>query len=140
MRIFIKAYGITLLVFTALEMAWLSLAAPSLYSPALDPIMAAQPNAIAGLAFFIIYPLGIAYFAILPSHWQWQRAFTKGALLGFLCYATYDLTNFATLKGWTITIMAHDLIWGAILTGLSAAITVALCNKLSPKVAIAGPH
>lgn len=127
----IKSYAAALLIFGILEMTWLSTFAPSIYRPALDPIMAEQPNALAGLSFFIIYPIGITYFAILPARGQWRSAIIRGALLGFICYATYDLTNFATLKGWNISIMIFDLGWGATVTALSATIATAMLNRLS---------
>lgn len=136
----VKSYAAALLIFGILELTWLSTFAPSIYSPALDPIMAKQPNALAGLSFFFVYPIGIVYFAILPARGQWRSAIIRGALLGFVCYATYDLTNFATLEGWNVSIMIFDLGWGAAVTALSAVIATALLNKLSQRKARGDGH
>lgn len=116
-----------------MEFAWLSTAAPNIYSPTLDPILAQNPNGLAGLLFFVIYPIGICYFAVLPSKNQWRNALIKGALLGFVCYATYDLTNFATLKIWSGKIMLFDLGWGTAVTALSSAAATILLRKIIPE-------
>ncbi len=72
--------------------------------------------------FYLLYIAGILYFAVLPAmgDGRWQTALLQGAVLGFLCYATYDLTNLATLKSWSVKVTVLDIIWGTVLTGGAA--------------------
>ncbi|MCQ4062165.1 DUF2177 family protein, partial [Klebsiella pneumoniae] len=87
------------------------------------------------IAFYLLYILGIMIFAVGPAlkTGQWQTALLWGALLGFFCYMTYDLTNQATLRVWSLKVTILDMIWGTFLTGSAAAVGAAVTNAIFPK-------
>lgn len=117
----LAAYLVTGAVFVAVDAVWLMLAAARLYRPTLDPILAAQPLLAPAVAFYLIYPAGILAFAVLPYRdWGLGKVAVTGALLGVMAYATYDLTNQATLKVWATRITLADIAWGAAVTALGA--------------------
>lgn len=91
---------ITMVIFAAIDLIWLGYLAKNLYQQKIGFLMADKINWVAALIFYIIYISGILYFVIFPSleTGEWQTALLKGAILGVLCYGTYDLTNMATLK------------------------------------------
>ena len=93
-----------------------------LYRPVLGPILADKPDMQAAVAFYLISIFGTVFLAIAPALRQgaWQRAVINGAVLGFVAYATYDLTNQATLKVWSLHLTLIDLAWGTTLTSVSA--------------------
>lgn len=129
----ITSYIIALIIFTLLEIFWLSQAAPYIYQPALSDIMASSPNAISGLLFFIFYPAGLLFFALRYDDQDLadvRYALTRGGALGLIAYGTYSLTNLATLEGWTPLITLFDLGWGMTLSGLTAAGTAIVMRKI----------
>lgn len=117
-------YLATGLAFAIVDAVWLTMVGPKLYRPTLDPVLAQGFNLPAAIIFYLIYIGGILLLAILPTVREGgglqQAAFT-GALLGFMAYATYDLTNQATLKVWSWKITVADIGWGTFLTAVSAA-------------------
>jgi len=125
-------YAITTVVFFAIDMLWLGFIARNFYRKHLGYLMAEQVVWAAALVFYFIYIGGILYFAILPAlkAGSLQTALVNGALLGFLCYATYDLTNLATVKNWPILVTAVDLVWGALLTAATSGIAYMVAQKL----------
>jgi uncharacterized membrane protein len=133
MRNFIIAYFATATVLIALEAAWLSQTAEPLYRRALGGIMAEKPRLPAIAAFYIVYVFGVVIFAIQPAleGKNWQSALAHGALFGFFAYATYDLTNLATLKVWSLKISLIDMGWGAFATGASASLGMLVTGMLS---------
>jgi len=114
----LKAYLLTTIVFFAIDILWLGVIAKNLYNKYLKKLLAPKVNWIAAIIFYLIFIVGIFYFAIVPSveAASLEDAILKGALFGFFTYATYDLTNLATLRGWPIRIVLIDIIWGSILT------------------------
>jgi uncharacterized membrane protein len=116
------AYGATLAVFLALDAVWLGVVAAELYRAAIGHLMLARPNFAAAAVFYALYVLGILIFAVLPAlaSGRAHDALVKGALFGFFAYATYDLTNLATLAGWPVWLAALDIAWGTLLTGTAA--------------------
>lgn len=120
---FAIAYGATAAIFLALDAVWLTLMAARLYRPALGPIMLERFALGPAVAFYAIYMLGVVVFAVAPALAQRNglAALGNGALLGLVAYATYDLTNQATLKGWPWQVTLADLCWGTAVTGVSAA-------------------
>jgi len=117
------AYLATGLAFAALDAVWLTVAGPRLYRPTLDPILSGTVNLTAAAAFYVIYVAGVVLLAILPAAREdagWTRPLLNGALLGFMAYATYDLTNQATLKAWTTRITIADIGWGTFLSACAA--------------------
>lgn len=113
------------LVMAAIDAVWLSIVANKFYKSQIGPLLLDKPNMAAAAAFYVIYVVGIVAFAVLPAldRGAWQHALGYGALLGFVAYATYDLTNLATLKGFTPKLVAVDLLWGTVLTASVAVVT-----------------
>ena len=116
------AYGGTAIVLLALDAVWLTLASKPVYKAQIGPLLLENPNlAIAGL-FYLFYAVGLTVFCVMPSvnAKSWMMAAGLGALLGFVAYGTYDITNLATLKGWTVTVSLIDLAWGTFVSAISA--------------------
>jgi uncharacterized membrane protein len=110
--------------FLALDSIWLSLAASRLYRPQLGPLLLERFNMVPAAAFYLIYLAGILVFAVGPAleTGRWTSALARGAMLGLVAYATYDLTNQATLRGWSATVTIADLCWGSFVTATAATI------------------
>jgi uncharacterized membrane protein len=122
------AYVSILVVFGCLDFVWLSLTGASLYKPTLGPIMADKVQAAPAIAFYLIYLAAVVYFAVWPALTQgaWSRAAINGALFGFAAYATYDLTNQATLRVWSLKVTIADLCWGAFASAVAATASYAI--------------
>jgi uncharacterized membrane protein len=118
------AYGATLLAFVGIDFVWLSLAAERLYRPVLKDILLDGFRPAPAVIFYFIYAVGIVVFAVRPglAAESPRLALLNGALFGLCAYATYDLTNQATLRGWATSLTLADLAWGTILTAISAVI------------------
>ena len=110
------------LTFRAIDAVWLTTTRDRLYKPVLGPILAAKPDMKAAVAFYLISIGATVFLAIAPAlkEGNWTRALINGAVLGFVCYATYDLTNQATLNNWSMKLTLIDLAWGTVLTGTCA--------------------
>ncbi|MBT8384770.1 MAG: DUF2177 family protein [Bacteroidia bacterium] len=128
----IYIYLITTIIFFAIDMVWLGFIAKNFYREKLGFILSPEVNWYAAVIFYLIYIGGILYFAVLPAmkDESWQTALIQGAVLGFLCYATYDLTNMATIKNWPLTVVLVDIVWGIVLTGSCALISYLVATKL----------
>lgn len=121
---YVAAYLAAGLAFAAIDAVWLTTVGPRLYRPALDEVLADSVNLPAALAFYLVFIAGVLLLAILPAVREggtWTKALANGAVLGFVAYATYDLTNQATLKAWSTTITLADIAWGTALTACAAA-------------------
>lgn len=120
---FLKAYLVSFVIFLVIDAVWLTLVAPKFYKSQIGHLMSDTPNLIAALIFYLIFIFGIVYFVLQPA--LETRDFTKliisAVLFGFITYATYDLTNLATLKDWPIKVTIVDLIWG---TSLSSIVSI----------------
>ena len=94
-----------------------------LYHRALGDLMAKQPDMKAAVAFYLVYVAGVLWFAVRPAlaDGDWKTALLNGALFGFFAYATYDLTNLATLKSWSLKVSLIDMAWGAALSAAAAS-------------------
>ena len=114
---YIKLYILTVPVFFAIDMLWLGLVARSFYKRHLGFIISPEVNWVAALVFYFIFIIGILIFSVLPALEKDSliRAVVFGALFGFFTYATYDLTNLATIKDWPLTVVIIDIIWGSLL-------------------------
>ena len=114
------SYALTFIVFFIVDMAWLGFIAKDLYKKYLGNFLSEQVNWTAAIVFYHIFIVGVFIFAILPAVEKdsLRTAITLGALFGFFTYATYDLTNLATLKNWPLSIVLIDIVWGAVLTGI----------------------
>jgi uncharacterized membrane protein len=124
---------LALATFLALDMAWLGVIARSFYRTHLGHLMREDVNWVAAVVFYLIYVLGIVALVVWPAveKESFGQAAGRGALLGLVAYAAYDLTNLATLKGFPGTVAGVDLVWGTVLTGAVSAITYKLWFLLS---------
>lgn len=115
---FIKLYIIAFVVFLVIDAIWLGLVANKFYSSQIGFIMKAKPNYIAAILFYLIFIVGVVYFVVKPGieAESISKVLVGGLLFGLITYATYDLTNLATLKDWPITVTIVDLIWGSTLS------------------------
>ena len=111
-------YLLTTVVFFAIDILWLGLIAKGLYQKIMGHLLADQVNWTAAIIFYLIFIIGIFVFAIMPSVEKdsFQHALLYGALFGFFTYATYDLTNLATMKDFPLKIVFIDILWGIVLT------------------------
>jgi uncharacterized membrane protein len=121
---YVVAYLAVLIVFGTIDAVWLTTMGPLLYRPALGDILAPALRVAPAIAFYLLYPVGIVVFAVLPGlRAQSPLAAAALALLfGALAYATYDLTNYATLRNWTLQITVIDIGYGALASGIAATV------------------
>ena len=129
----LTAWLATAAVFLILDAGWLSLTSASLYRPVLQPLLrVAGPRLVPAALFYLIYITGAVVLAVRPALHAggWRRAGVIGALLGVFAYATYDLTNEATLAVWSVRITALDLAWGCGLTALASAAGCAAASRV----------
>jgi uncharacterized membrane protein len=119
----ILSYVLTTLVFFAVDMVWLGFLAKGFYRKHLGGFLSDQVNWTAAIVFYLLFIVGIFVFVILPSIEKGSllRAIGLGAFFGIITYATYDLTNLATLKNWPTIIVMVDIAWGAVLTAIVSA-------------------
>jgi uncharacterized membrane protein len=122
---FLKLYFIALPVFLVIDMIWLILVAKNFYSKHLGFLMRPDVNWFAAIIFYLLYIGGLVLFVISPAveKHSFLRALFYGAVFGLIAYATYDLTNLATLKDWPIVVTIVDLIWGIVLSAAVSTIT-----------------
>ncbi len=120
------AYVTILIVFGIIDAIWLSQMAGRLYQPMLGDTMVENIRIIPAIVFYLFFPIGLVVFAVVPALREGSvlSALAAGALLGALCYATYDLTNYATLKNWTLQVTVIDIIYGALVSGVCAVAAV----------------
>jgi uncharacterized membrane protein len=116
-------YLATVPVFFAVDIVWLNFVAKNFYRERLGALLLDQFNLPVGLAFYLLYIVGIIVFAVLPGVEKGSvvEALWRGALLGLVAYGTYDLTNLSTLKDWSPAITVVDMVWGTVLTGTVAS-------------------
>ncbi len=119
---YLSAYLVTAVVMLAVDLLWLGFIAKPLYQQGLGHLMAERPNLVAAAAFYVVYGLGLMFFAVVPNATDpgWLKTAAAAALFGFVAYATYDLSNLATLRGWPVGLSLIDMAWGATLSALSA--------------------
>ena len=125
-------YIAILVTFVVADMAWLGIMTPRLYRPTLGDILISSVNLPPGIIFYLLYPLGLLVFAISPAFKSGsiETAIVYGALFGFFTYATYDLTNYATLRNWTLQLTLADVAWGTILAAIASAVAFWVVSKL----------
>ncbi len=118
----ILLYLATLPAFFALDMLWLGVIAKTTYAKYLGAFMREPINWPVAVVFYLIFVIGILYFAVIPASIKgsWSTALINGAVFGFFTYMTYELTNWAILKDWPWQIVPIDIIWGTVLGGLVA--------------------
>jgi len=127
----IKQYLVTLISFLVIDGIWLTVVAKNFYAKHLGFLMAKNPNLIAALIFYLIYILALVVLVLSPALQKnsLQTAIIYGALFGLCCYATYDLTNLATIANWPLIVTIVDLIWGTVLSASVAAISFLILHR-----------
>lgn len=130
---YIVAYLVAALAFGTMDAVWLNTMFTRLYKPEIGELLGDLRWAPA-LIFYLLYLVGMQVFAVAPAlkSGQWTTALVYGALLGFFCYATYDLTNHATMKVWSVKVTVLDIIWGTFATGMASAIAAWVTLRFFP--------
>ena len=121
MKRFVIAYLVSGAVFVAIDLLWLSLVMSKMFKAQMPQLILEQPKLAPAAVFYLLYPIGIAVFGVVSAN-DWVRAAAMSALFGLLAYVTYELTNLATLKGWSAQIALIDIAWGAALSGIAGAV------------------
>ena len=132
MIMFIKLYSIALPVFFVIDMVWLGLIAKSFYATQIGYLMKTDINWTAAILFYLLFIVGLVLFVIMPAveKGSWVHSLLFGALFGLITYATYDLTNLATLKDWPLLVTVVDLAWGAVLAAAVSIVTYFIANTI----------
>lgn len=119
---YITATVATAILFGVLDALWLGKMVPAVYRPEIGEVLMRGWRPVPALIFYALYMIGIQIFAVAPAlaAGKWQVAAQWGALFGFFCYMTYDLTNYATLKVWSLKVTLLDIAWGTLATGAAA--------------------
>jgi uncharacterized membrane protein len=120
---FIALYLISVPIFFIIDMIWLGVVASSFYKNQLGEMM--QISWVPAIVFYLVYLIGLIVFAVYPGvlEGSWKTALVYGALFGFFTYATYEMTNLATLKGWPLIMVPVDILWGTILGASVSVVT-----------------
>ena len=128
---FFIAYAGTLLVMVALDMVWLGVIAKPFYQQGIGHLMAERPNIAVAVLFYLVYAAGLVIFVLAAGAETpgWNRTLLLGALFGFFAYATYDLTNLATLRDWPVGLSVMDVAWGTFVSAASVAAGKALVDR-----------
>jgi uncharacterized membrane protein len=130
---FLSAYLAMIGIIIVGDAVWLGLVAQPLYQQAIGHLMADQPNLVAAALFYLIYPAGLLYVVVAPNAGPaaWPATLSAAAIFGLVAYATYDLTNLATLKDWPVFLACVDIAWGTTISMASAAGGRAVLNRMS---------
>jgi uncharacterized membrane protein len=118
----LAAFAATLLTMVLLDVLWLGIVARPVYRAGIGHLMADEPKIPVAVVFYLVYAAGLVVFAVTPraADTRWAAVAGKGALFGFCAYATYDLTNLATLRDWPASLAALDMAWGTAISSVSA--------------------
>ncbi|MDQ3076208.1 MAG: DUF2177 family protein [bacterium] len=129
---FLKLYLITLPVFFLFDMIWLGVVAKNFYAKQIGFLLRPNVNWTAAIVFYLLFIVGLVLFVITPAleKHSLMHALLFGALFGLITYATYDLTNLATMKDWPMLITFVDLAWGMFLSASVSAIAYIIAVKL----------
>ena len=130
---FIKLYAIAFPIFLAVDMVWLGLVAKNFYKDQIGFLMKPDINWVAAIIFYLLFIVGLVLFVIAPSvkNAAWTHAAIFGGLFGLITYATYDLTNLATIKDWPLLVTLVDLAWGTVIGSLVSVATYFIATKIS---------
>jgi len=133
----LATYAITLVLFLGIDMVWLMGPGRPVYVAEIGGLLRNQPNLGAALAFYVLYAIGLTYFAVMPSLKASMplQALGTGALFGLMAYATYDLTNLAVMNGFTARIALIDMAWGCLLSGVVSWLSLKLMMFLGYSLA-----
>jgi uncharacterized membrane protein len=129
---FLKLYAIVFPIFLVIDMIWLGLIAKNFYAKYIGFLMKTDINWIAAIIFYLLFIVGLIVFVVTPALEKnsWIAALLLGALFGLITYATYDLTNLATIKDWPLIVTIVDLIWGTVLAALVSVVSFLIASKI----------
>ncbi|HQP12789.1 MAG TPA: DUF2177 family protein [Candidatus Omnitrophota bacterium] len=130
MKLFMKYYAIALIAFVILDGIWLGFIGGNIYKKYIGFLLSEKPNWMAAIIFYLLFVAGIVVFVVLPGMEEKSLWITAGraALFGLVTYATYDLTNLATIKSWPVQITIIDLIWGTCLSSFVGLTTIIIAR------------
>ncbi len=131
-KMLVIAYVATAVVFLILDSIWLGLISRNIYQREIGGLLLAKPNFVAAAIFYMIYIAGLVYFCVVPGVVETSavRGLVNGVFFGVVAYATYDLTNLATLKDWSMKLVFIDIAWGAVASGIAAAVAVVIIMRV----------
>jgi len=131
--VFLAGYIACCVAFVGLDMVWLGVMVERLYRPTLGDMLATSVNLPAAIAFYLIFPVGLTIFAVLPAVKvsAMGQAALYGGLFSFFAYLTYDLTNQATLRAWSTQLTLIDIAWGFVLGGVAATIGYIAASRVT---------
>jgi uncharacterized membrane protein len=130
MQLFIVLYVITLPVLLVIDVIWLSTAGRTIYMAEIGSLLRNSPNLYAAFLFYALYAGGLVWFVNMPlaAHGSIPKVLLTGAIFGLVAYATYDLTNLATMKGFTARIAMIDMAWGALVSAVVSVIAISVAR------------
>ncbi len=125
---FIRYFLVTAVIFVVIDAVWLTLVAKKFYQDQLGSLLRPKAMLPPAVVFYLLYVIGIVIFALQPALAvaEWSEAAWRGGLLGLLMYATYDLTNYSTLKNWPARVVYVDMAWGTFVTALTTTFAYAI--------------
>ena len=120
---YLGTYIAIFLTMFVIDMVWLGVIAKTTYAKAMGPLLSPNPNLWAAAGFYLMFPVGLLVFTVLPQTDSplWKAAL-MGALFGFFAYSTYDLTNLAVIKDWPLGLTFIDMAWGTLVSGIAATV------------------
>ena len=137
MKSYVLEYVVAVVVFLALDFAWLKTMGPTFYAAEIGPLLRPAPDLGVALAFYLLFVGGLVFFVIHPAIAQaglsasLPGVLAKAAFFGLVAYATYDLTNLATINGFTARVALVDMAWGAVLSAVVSGVTVYAVGKIA---------
>jgi uncharacterized membrane protein len=129
---FLIIYAVTLPIFFGIDLIWLGVVASTFYPRHLGHLLSGQVHWVPAILFYLVFIAGIVFLAVKPAAEARKagRALVNGAVLGFVAYATYDLTNQATMRDWPLVVTVIDLVWGTVLTGSVAGVSYLISRQV----------
>ena len=134
MKLIIASFISTLISLLLIDIVWLTVMSKNFYNKQIGHLLSESPKLFPAGIFYLIYSFGIVFFVVLPAingNFSVSKTFIYGAVLGTIAYATYDLTNHATITEWPLIVTIVDIVWGALLTGTISIIAFLVTKKLS---------
>jgi uncharacterized membrane protein len=130
----VRSYAVSAMVLLGLDLVWLGVLAPSLYQRTIGPLLRPDPNLIAAALFYVVYLIGVNELVVHPAPQLTRsiRVAARGGLLGFVAYATFDLTALAVLDGWSVLVTVVDIAWGTVLTAAAGGLGHAAAARTAP--------
>tara|TARA_Y100000590_G_scaffold164514_1_gene188489 strand:- start:152 stop:559 length:408 start_codon:yes stop_codon:yes gene_type:complete len=131
MKTLLYAFVFASLIFFIIDFIWLSIAVKAFYKPHIGSLLNDKPVIWAAIVFYLVYSIGLTLLVLKPGLVSESlfQVFLNGVIFGIVTYGTYNLTNMATIKDWSINVVVVDMIWGGLLTGFSSFVSIALVKN-----------